>query len=172
MSILFLSSLCIGLFFLLSYIFDRLKQKSRFEQSVSDVDEITKLEEQSNKIQNIVLAVAEAVRNCSDCFEILKQTKFSRRHQAFRLAGRDPMWLFAKKRVLELAKIGFKQADKFLSLAVDRDVLLIREAFRYALQTCPVCPLAVGREKTCPLLKSFSDESLQEEAWISPQPDL
>jgi hypothetical protein len=135
-----------------------------FGGGVSDVREVMRLQELNRKIRDDITETSTCADNCFKIFRILASTTFRDMTQSALFVLRDGTWKRAREKTLACAKKGYRDSDRFVRLSMDSAMLLLREAFRYSIQTCMNCPLARGRAeelKCCPITETLKTETEQ-----------
>ena len=131
---------------------------------VSDIREVMRLQELNRKIRDDITETSTCADNCFKIFRILASTTFRDMTQPAMFVIRDATWKQVREKTLACARKGYRDSDRFLRLSMDSAILLLREAFRYSIQTCMNCPLAGGRFdelKRCPITETLKTETTQ-----------
>ena len=131
---------------------------------VSDVREVMRLQELNRRIRDDITETSTSADNCFKIFRILASTTFRDMTQPSLFVLRDGTWRQVREKTLASAKKGYRHSDRFLRLSMDSAILLLREAFRYSIQSCMNCPLARGRAeelKRCPITETLKTETTQ-----------
>jgi hypothetical protein len=142
----------------------RVPWRDAFAAGVSDVREVMRFQELNRRIRDGVAETATCADNCFKIFRILASTTFRDMTQPALFVLRDGTWRQARQKTLACAKKGYRDCDRFVRLSMDSAILLLREAFRYSLQTCMNCPLARGKAdelKQCPITETLKTETAQ-----------
>jgi hypothetical protein len=139
----------------------RIRWGSRFSGGVSDVRDIMKLQELNRRTRDDIAAAVDGANNCYQIFAIIASTRFRNSAQPAFLVLRDKTWSRARNAAMSAAKKGFSDCERFLRQSTDSSILLLREAFRYGVETCMACPLAQGRPgdiNHCPITETLKKE--------------
>lgn len=120
--------------------------------------EIVKLRELNRRIRTDLNQTLKNGRNCFKVYSILLSTRYRDFDDSLVVAADDDVWLNARELTLKSAQKGFRNCNRLLRITLDEpDVLLMREAFVYAIETCLNCPILEcrGHEiKKCPVVQS------------------
>jgi len=139
----------------------RVRWGSVFSGGASDVYEVMRLQELNERIRDHVAETVSNGQNCFRIFNILVSTQFRNEGDPSVFARSDGTWRRTRERALTSAKKGFRDSERFLKLSTDPTILLLREAFRFSVQTCVNCPLMRGgreRLKACPITETLKSE--------------
>ncbi len=139
----------------------RLRWGSVFSGGVSDVYEVMRLQELNQRIREHVTETVSNGQNCFRIFNILRSTQFRNEGDPSMFARSDGTWRRTREQALKAAKKGFGDSERFLKISTDPAILLLREAFRFSVQTCVNCPIISGsREelKACPITETLKSE--------------
>jgi len=142
----------------------RVPWRDAFAAGVSDVREVMRLQRLNRRIRDDVAEASTCADNCFKISRILASTTFRDLTQPAQFVLRDGTWRQAREKTLACARRGYRDSDRFLRLSMDSAILLLREAFRYSLQTCMNCPLARGRAdelSRCPITETLKTETEQ-----------
>lgn len=131
-------------------------------KDVSGVYDVMKLQELNRKIRDDVTETVTDAKNCFQVFQILAGTQFRNMAEPTFLVLKDNTWKRTREQALNSVKRGYKDCDKFLKYSMDPAILLLKEAFRFSIQTCFDCPILRGKPgemKQCPITQNLKTET-------------
>jgi len=129
---------------------------------VSDVHEVMRMQELNRKIRDDVTETVSSANSCLEIFRILSTTRFREMTDPALFALKDRTWRQAREKALSDAKKGYRDTNRFLRISMDSAILLLREAFRFSIETCMNCPLLRGKPgeiKQCPITQTLKTET-------------
>jgi len=131
-------------------------------KDVSGVYDVMKLQELNRKVRDDVTETVESAKKCYQIFNILASTTFRDSTEPALFVLRDAMWRRAREQALNSARRGYKDSERFLRISMDPAILMLREAFRFSIESCMNCPLLRGKPgeiKQCPITQTLKTET-------------
>lgn len=129
---------------------------------VSDVNEVMRLQELNRKTRDDITETETNAKNCFQIYRVLATTRFRNMTEPSLFVLRDSTWQKAREQAVRSAGKGFKDCEKFLRISMDSAILMLREAFRFSIETCVDCPLVKGKPgdiKQCPITETLKTEA-------------
>jgi hypothetical protein len=133
-----------------------------FGEGVSDVREVMRLQELNRRIRDVIAETVKNAQQCYQIFRVLASTRFRDATDPSLFVLRDNIWRRSREEAVKSARKGYRDSDRFLRLSMDSAILLLREAFRFSIETCMSCPLLRGRPggiKQCPITETLKTEA-------------
>jgi hypothetical protein len=131
----------------------------KFNRDFTSADEIVKLRELNRKIRNDISNTLNHSKNCFKIFHILVSTRYRNSGDPLTRITKDSVWLRSREFALESARSGYRNCNKFLRISINQpEIVLLREAFAYCIETCESCLILEGRGnelKNCPVVEAM-----------------